>query len=86
MRVEQVQALIIAHIIGRVLAAMNAAVAQCQQGLVQPVGVVRIGEEIHITGRTHHLMRGERQPADQGGPGFAVGKCCHCLLNLIDQA
>lgn len=66
MGIQQIQPFVVAQVIGCILAAMNALVAQSQQECMQAFTIIGIGEEGHIGGRPHDVMRGERQTTNQG--------------------
>lgn len=67
-RVQEVDVLVAARIVGGVRAAMEAAITQLRELGVDVVGPFRLRQQIDILSRADHFVRCERQTADQREP------------------
>ena len=56
MGIEQIQPLVVADVVGGILAAMNAMVAKSQQDLVQSIRVMRFSEKVDVARGAHDLV------------------------------
>lgn len=64
---------------------MDAAVTQSRQDVVQPIGLVGVGQEIHVAGAAHDAVRREGQPSDQGWNRSEVRERIDCFAHLANE-
>ncbi len=81
----QIEPLVFAHIVGRILAAMDAAITQTEQQSVHPLRIIGIGQEIDVARGTHDIVCGQGQSADQRRGRAQAGKGCDRFADLVDE-
>lgn len=62
MRIEAIDSPVAAQIIGRIIAAMHATLAEPGQLRLDRIGVLEVHEHIDLLGRANRVVRGEREP------------------------
>ncbi|MGA9335442.1 MAG: hypothetical protein WBV39_14280 [Rudaea sp.] len=85
-RKQKVDTLIVTQIICGIFAAVNATIAEAKQQAMQDFRIGGVGQKIDVLCCSHHVVRSERQSADQGRRRRAVREERERFPDLPDDA